>query len=92
MNVHPARDVDYRDAEKVLVLYLKAKNLVIKNCREWARWTYGDIPFWSVWGIVCGSGDKVVFEVCGIQIYDDGRVLIVASDKDMEKFIGQTTT
>ena len=84
MNVQPTRDVDYRDAEKTLVLHLKAKGMAIKGCGEWARWTYGSVPFWSVWGIVYGENFAVNF--CGIHIYDDGRVEIIYSTENLEEW------
>lgn len=79
MSVQPTRDVDYREAEKTLVLNLKTRGMSISLCREWARWTYGDMPFWSVWGLVYDR-KKTTREFVGIHIYDDGRVEIICSD------------
>ena len=73
------KDIDYRDAKKTLKLYLKERSKGIKNCQSWARWTYGNIPFWSVWGLVYGWDQDPYFRFCGIHIYDDGRVEIVSS-------------
>ena len=76
------KDIDYRDAEKTLKLYLKERNMGVTDCREWARWTYGDMPFWSVWAIVSTAAFHIT--LCGIHIYDDGRVLIVSQKSDIE--------
>ncbi len=82
--VEASRDVDYRDAEKTLLLYLKERSMSVGKCHEWARWTYGDVPFWSVWGVVYGSY-KISFSFCGIHIYDDGRVVIVSSNGNLNE-------
>jgi len=79
--LQPTRDVDYRDAEKALRIYLKARQMGIERCREWARWTYGEMPFWSMWGLVYGF-NEVFSKCCGIHIYDDGRVEIVSSTEN----------
>ncbi len=82
--VNAERDIDYRAAEKTLLLYLKERSMGKKNCQEWARWTYGDMPFWSVWGLVY-SQETFSLSLCGIQIYDDGRVIIVNSNENFEE-------
>ena len=81
--VNASKEVDYRNAEKTLILYLKKQDMSITHCQEWARWTYGNIPFWSVWGIVCGNKNYSI-GLCGIHIYDDGRVLIVSNSERIE--------
>lgn len=80
MDIHPTKEVDYREAEKTLKLWLKAQGMGIMKCQEWARWSYNDRPFWSVWGLVYGTASKVFTDFCGIQIYDDGEVQIVAKN------------
>jgi len=76
--VNADKEVDYRDAEKTLRLYLKEKDMSIKNCEEWTRWNYSKVPFWSVWGLVYGCKEPFI-NFCGIHIYDNGRVLIVST-------------
>jgi len=71
-------EVDYRETERNLKLWLKGQGLAIMECLEWNRWCYNERPFWSVWGTV--YNDRNVIRVgyfCGIQIYDDGEVIIV---------------
>ena len=80
MDIHPTKEVDYRTAEKVLKLWLKTQGMGIMNCQEWARWNYNDRPFWSVWGLVHGSVNKIFTDFCGIQIYDDGEVQIITKN------------
>ena len=84
MNVHPTMEVDYRQAEKTLKLWLKSKGMGIMSCRDWARWHYNNRPFWSVWGIVHGSANKVFTDFCGIHIYDDGEVAIIVKNSPSE--------
>jgi len=79
----PDTNVDYREAEKALLTWLKGKDLGIMNCREWARWSYNDRPFWSVWGLVYGRKNSLFSSVCGIHIYDDGEIIIVSKDDTM---------
>lgn len=79
MSVQPTRDVDHREAEIILRLWLKEQGLSCGYCKEWTKWYYGDIPFWSTWTEVISK--KFIYSFCGIHIYDDGRVLIVANDQ-----------
>jgi len=80
MSVQPTREVDYRPAEKALKLWLKAQGMGIMKCQEWNRWDFNNRPFWSVWGLVYGKANRVFTDFCGIHIYDDGEVLIVAKN------------
>lgn len=84
MSVQPTRDFDYREAKETLLSYLKGNGMTIKDLREWARWTYSPVPFWSVWGMVYGLADAVTF--CGIHIYDDGRVQIISSTENLNQW------
>jgi len=88
MNIQPTKEADYRQAEITLKLWLKAQGMGIMDCQEWNRWHYNDHPFWSVWGLVW-SVNKVLTDFCGIQIYDDGEVVIIArntwSESDFAK-------
>ena len=80
MSIQPTREVDYRGAEIKLIKWLKCQSMGIMNCREWNYWNYNTRPFWSVWGMVYGIGNKVIADYCGIQIYDDGEIDIVAKN------------
>jgi len=62
------------EAKKNLTAWLKARQYRLVDTREWSRWTYGEIPFWSVWAEVFGSGDGFFIGELGMHIYDDGRV------------------
>ncbi len=85
--VNADKEVDYRNAERILVLYFKEQDMHISHCQEWTKWTYGSMPFWSVWGLVYGH-KKASINFCGIHIYDDGRVVIVSSvDNDANEVI-----
>ena len=63
-------------ARKRLNEWLLAKKYRLAGCRDWARWTYGEIPFWSVWAEVSGGDENRFFYIgeLGLHIYDDGRV------------------
>ena len=84
MSVQPTRDFDHRKARMTLVSYLKGNSMAIKGCREWARWTYSPVPFWSVWGLVYGS--EVAAKFCGLHIYDDGRVEIICGTENLDQW------
>ena len=78
LSIQPTSEVDYRQAERILELWLKTQGMGIMNCQEWSRWHYNNRPFWSVWGLVGTNTGSTNF--CGIHIYDDGDVVIVAKD------------
>jgi len=83
MFVEPVSDVDHRYAKKNLASYLKSRHLAMDSCHEWTRWTYGDVPFWSVWGRVYDVR-RFIFHDCGVQVYDDGRVEIFDKTGELE--------
>ncbi len=76
----PTKEVDYRDAEKVLKAFFREKKQYVDKAWNWARWTYGESPFWAVSCFITSRDDP--FIKAGVHIHDDGRVVVVSSTEN----------
>ncbi len=84
--IQPTREVDYRDAERRLKLWLKGQDMGIENCYDWTKWDFKNRPFWSVWGLVYGTiMNNIGLDHCGIHIYDDGEITIVVRNLNLDQ-------
>jgi len=83
----PARDVDYREAKEVVILWAKQNKLKVgfpwagSVNFSWARWTYSARPFWSTW-VKAMELETFRMHDYGLHIYDDGEVLIVVDTEE----------
>ena len=68
-------EVDYRPALKRLKTWLIKKGLTMLSAAEWAHWKFNARPFWSTW--VSVFGPEIGFETWGVQIYDEGEIILV---------------
>lgn len=50
--IQPSKKKDHRSAEKLLRKYLKDNGFGIDALREWKRWEYARLPFWSCFGVI----------------------------------------
>ena len=77
MEVKPAREIDYREAEQVLAMHLKAQGHTVLKTNQWYRWYYTTVPFWSVCTVIDTPGG---WQYVGYHIHDDGEIIEFKSD------------